>query len=201
MREGIQGDLNASSLDFRRVVWPVIRPWCGGGNYQEIESGKEAGPMLILDAVAGVDGLQVLPNGMGVRGIASRLQWGEMAWNTFTVRKGRSNGCVTEMAKRKYAIETPGCLVPYFTCQAYLSSKQQGKLLSCAICYTHQLIPYAEKFGVSRKLHQADGQVIDFAAVDWWQYGQASNFVWFLHTDGQEYATEHVHQWDWQEAI
>jgi hypothetical protein len=84
-----------------------------------------------LDGMCGIDFLQSYER--GCRGIASRVQFGDINWRTFTVRQRTLAGHRTEFIKRKEAIEG-GQIYPYWTCQAYIN--HAGKLLSVGLAKT-----------------------------------------------------------------
>ena len=69
-----QRDLEASSSDFLRVVWPAIGPLVGGGEIVPVESVADKGMATMLDQRSGIDAWH-LSRGKQVRGIASRVQW------------------------------------------------------------------------------------------------------------------------------
>lgn len=176
-------DLSASASDFTRIVWPVISSWCGGGDCIDVEQGTTGvadNVISLLDMRGGIDQLQILPDRAGLIGIASRIQWGQKSWDTFTVRESRCSGSRTELSKRSHALSHPGVLYPYWTVQAYLSHRDNGTLLSVALAYTHELIPYAQKHGTVRQNH--DG-ASSFRYVDWREYYDAGNFIHVLIGD------------------
>lgn len=78
-----------------------------------------------------------------MRGLASRVQWGE-ARRTFTIRTRSKGRGETELEKRARAIENRenGHLFPHLTVQAYLDQRG-GKLLSAAVIKTTDLISRA----------------------------------------------------------
>lgn len=137
-----QRDLEASSSDFLRVVWPAIGPLVGGGEIVPVESVADKGMATMLDQRSGIDAWH-LSRDKQVRGIASRVQWGSTAWNTFTVRYARHSGASTEYEKRKNDIYADaGWLYPHLTVQAYIggSKAASGDLLSVAVIKTKSLI-------------------------------------------------------------
>ncbi len=111
-----------SAKDFANIVWPAIRdfPLVGGGEPVpgEAQTGSELAQAL--DVPAGIDAWQI-QNGYGMRGWASRVQWGA-AHNSFTVRVRSRSGVETECHKRLRALEPPqeGYLWPRLTVQVYL---------------------------------------------------------------------------------
>lgn len=128
-------DLKDSNFDFLRIVWPQIKTYCGEGEIIPVEIIKDNIIAKQLDVLAGIDIWQVVTDS-GVRGIASRVQWGPTDWGTFTVRLNRFSGAETEFKKRSAAINSNEWIYPYFTCQAYVSQKRVGYLISCAVAKT-----------------------------------------------------------------
>ena len=161
-----------SAALFRDFVWPVFSDRCGGGVLQMVEMERDLGKTSIIDVYAGVDALQIVGR-LGVRGIASRVQWmrpGVNPYNSFTIRYklSRSN-TVTELQKRQEAIKNgTGLYYPHFTCQAYFLEKSRG-LLSAAIIRTDELYAYIDEIGGPDKLYSLtnseDGN--QFKAVFW----------------------------------
>ncbi|HEY1136542.1 MAG TPA: hypothetical protein VGE64_03535 [Xanthomonadaceae bacterium] len=146
-RDLIRVSLSRSADSFCRLVWPSIRsdPRVGGGSITPVEGVTNAGFSNELDQLAGIDAWQIMGNKLGVRGIASRVQYGADYAN-FTIRYGRSSGIETEYAKRLYAIRHPdlGLLMPHLTIQAFLDESGE-RLLSVAVMKTSELILQAER--------------------------------------------------------
>lgn len=96
----------------------------------------EAHPVCrLLDMNAGIDYLLESPNG-NVRTIASRIQIGNRCWATFTIRKQRTSGALTEHAKRIAAIGV-GALSPFLSVHAYFDTTEH--LLGFAAVRTDHL--------------------------------------------------------------
>jgi hypothetical protein len=189
MRNAIRVDLSDSTYDFLRAVWSDISPVCGGGEFSPVEGNANEELQVQLDTLAGIDGVQILPNKIGMRGIASRIQWGPIDWGTFTIRAIRGSGARTELEKRLYAIEHPeeGLLLPHLTVQAYISERRTGHLLSAAVAYTRELIPYAHamKKGVWwQQVKQDDGSINRFLVVRWTDYKAAGNYIEIIRPNG-----------------
>lgn len=139
MRKPVERQLKRSTKDLVTVVWPRIKDEIGGGRLEVVESVADKSFADDLDQRAEVDIFQVLPNGM--RGLASRIQWGK-PYNTFSVRSWRSTGGETELEKRLRAInhKDKGWVYPHITIQAYLSKGNPVKFLSGAAIQTEFLI-------------------------------------------------------------
>lgn len=145
MRDDIRRNMAESASIFRDLVWPAMSPMMGGGELLPVESTSDR-MRDVLDRLAGIDAWQVIDE-LGVRGIASRVQWvgvGQRPWDTFTVRYALANGYETEFAKRLRAIDhhEHGLLFPHHTVQAYLEGRgdQCVGLLSAAVVDTRILI-------------------------------------------------------------
>lgn len=136
-----KSDLKDSAAAFLRVVWPAMKNMVGGGKIIPIESVTDDSMTEMLDRYSGIDAWH-LSDGQQMRGVASRVQWGN-AWNTFTVRYTRDSGAKTEYEKRKFDIESnAGWLYPHLTVQAFIGGKkgENGELLSVAVIKTKSLI-------------------------------------------------------------
>lgn len=163
-------DLSDSAYTFREIVWPAIQDMVGGGRIIPIESEVTEDLKTILDMDAGIDALQVIkPEGL-IRGIGSRIQWGDKAWNTFTIRKSRDSGAKTELQKRIESIDGKrGGLYPHLTVQGYVTKPRTGELQSVAIAPTRELFHLANYLDIKSKPQRNS-----------WGYNRASNaeFIW-----------------------
>lgn len=125
--------LENSNRAFVNLVWPVIKKSCGDGDIKPVEIIKDNDIAKDLDVLCGIDIWQTIQD-KGSRGIASRVQFGDKNWKTFTIRKKRLSGYKTEYQKRLEAING-SFIYPYLTCQAYVS-KDETKLFGCAVAKT-----------------------------------------------------------------
>ncbi len=92
----------------------------------------------LFDMNSGIDVFQIVPN-IGIRGIASRVQYGK-DWGTLTIRYETVSGAKTEYGKRMKAIQSDGkWLYPDLTIQSYVTSRKDPELLSAAIVKTKEL--------------------------------------------------------------
>lgn len=189
MRKPVEDNLKDTIFDFSRLVWPLVGPWCGGGVFTSVESESHV-LAKDLDVLAGIDGFQKLPQKGVMRGIASRIQWTDKDWKTFTIRKNRGSGAETELKKRLYALAhlDKGFFYPHLTIQAYITERRVGTLISVAVTRTTELIPYAyetwmnnekkNSTAVREKLAKdEDGSLSWFLAVDWDAYKRAGCFI------------------------
>lgn len=143
----IRDGLSNSASDFVNIVWPDIASaeGIGGGQIIPVEAVSPDDFASELDILAGVDAWQVVENNKGLRGIASRVQWGG-DYRSFTIRYSTPSGAETEFQKRLRAINNPdeGYLFPHLTVQAFLN-EQGGQILSVAAIPTRHLIQQAQK--------------------------------------------------------
>lgn len=155
-----KSDLSDSARDFLRVVWPASRHMLGGGEIVPVESMADAQMATLLDQYSGIDAWH-LSNNSQIRGIASRVQWADKPWNTFTVRYKRNSGAKTEYEKRKHDIsQDAGWLYPHVTVQAYISGNKggDGELLSVAMIKTKSLISACDEI-LEGVVNQKDGGI------------------------------------------
>lgn len=130
MRPDVATAMSRSSEDFLRLVWPQI-----GARFGEIipvESVTANDFARELDARAGID-IWLIGGDGHMRGLASRVQWTDSPYNTFTVRVRTRNGGPTEYHKRKAEIAASGATIrPHYVAQAYISL-DRTRLLSAAL--------------------------------------------------------------------
>lgn len=162
--------LRESARDFLEVVWPQIRNWFGNGELIPVEAVTESEMAKCLDRNAGIDAWYIETEN-GIRGIASRVQWGK-DWKTFTVRIKTVFGSRTEYQKLSNAIKNDW-LYPYWFVQAYLTESK--KLLNVARCKTKDLIEYIDinKHELEDKILVARrGRPNPFCPVEWAMFRQ-----------------------------
>jgi hypothetical protein len=163
--QSFQSSLRTSSNDFCTIVWPKIQAWCGGGRIVPVETLPDTELAKTLDIYAGIDAWQICP-GYGVRGIASRIQYGH-CFKTFTLRSKCLTGKATEIHKRYVAWlqSNEGWLSPYFTVQAYLAAPG-GELLDVGVMKTASLIEYIVRgYPAQTRTNSHDGN--EFVFVAW----------------------------------
>jgi len=180
-------DLKTSSRLFLACVWPAIQVKCGGGEIRAVEVIDDSRIAKELDVLAGIDVWQTV-TGEGVRGIASRVQWGESAidprtgqpWNTFTIRYRRQSGVDTEFTKRIQAIRTGRWIWPYLTVQGYVSDEQDARLLSCAVVRSRDLYEYLDgrQDHLARRTSRDDDGWAEFFYPSWAELRDAGVNVW-----------------------
>lgn len=133
---GFERDLKRSS-DVIDSIKDDILPKLLNGDIISLETSTDRASKA-LDMYAGID--YIRKDSTGIQGIASRVQMGSTAWDTFTIRKSRDSGTKTEFTKRIEQINK-GYLVPTFTLQAYYDDKKQ-QLLSIAVVKTEKLYEF-----------------------------------------------------------
>lgn len=133
-------NLRESAKDFLNVVWPKIKEWFGSGDLIPVEAITDSEMAILFDQKSGIDAWYIEDEN-GIRGIASRVQWGWKDWRTFTVRMKTIFGGRTEYQKLTNAIENDW-LYPHWTCQAYLTKNKH--LLNVGRCKTKDLIEYMQ---------------------------------------------------------
>lgn len=151
--------IQRSATQFREAVWPTVGPLLGGGQLIPVESVTDSGMANTLDMLAGVDLWHVHQN--QIFPIASRVQYGPRAWNTFTIRYSRPNGSPTEYHKRLESIKS-GSLYPQKTIQAYVHN---GQLLAAAAVDTRHLMEQAGRYIHQVRVNPVDGA--KFIYVNW----------------------------------
>lgn len=136
-----------SAYDFKRLVCPVILDWIGGGELISIEEITTERIAKLFDREAGIDAVQI-QTGEGIRGIASRVQWGwRDDYRSFTQRYALLSGGDTELTKRMRAIESnSGLFFPYWTSQAYVSKRRIGDLLYLCMIKTPDLYEFIKLY-------------------------------------------------------
>src|ERR1017187_3710043 len=145
MRKEVLDALSKSAKDFVTIVWPVAKPIMGGGELIPCEHFMSDELKTTLDQSAGVDGWQIIDKG-GMSAIASRVQYTNQDFQTFTIRFERPNGGETELSKRLRAIKSGGRLLyPYWTVQAFLWARRK-KMGSIGIVHTKTLMLLADDY-------------------------------------------------------
>lgn len=168
-------DLDDSAYDFLRVVWPAISHRVQDGRIEPVETTAIKNLQRDLDVLAGIDAWQMVDRQGVMRGIASRIQWGDKSWDTFTLRKDRPNGSRTEVEKRMAAYTKPdeGWLMPTLTVHAYITKpRRSGRLIKAGVCYTRDLLEFTLTHPCSRpRRNPEDGVLFDW--YDWSQMQRA----------------------------
>ena len=167
----VQRDLRASARAFGGLVWPAIREHCGGGELVAIETADGYRPLAFekLDTLAGIDYIQVEPDGV-LTGIAARVQPVDGApWDTFTIREFRDSGRTTELEKRMAAYNRlhHEPMFPHWTVQAYVTAGPTPQLLSAGVILTKQLFGHIGRTREGEGWRRRRTQNAGFLYVDW----------------------------------
>ena len=176
MRPDVARDLSGSADAFIRLVVPKLVELYGG-RFESSEHVAAEGFARDLDVLAGIDAWHTSAEGM--RGVASRVQFTDQSWDTFTIRYRRASGAETEYAKRLRAIERAcdGWLLPHLTVQAYVSPCRR-RLVSLGVVETALLYETAtrglatdDKRAAFVQTNPADGN--EFLVIPWTALGSA----------------------------
>lgn len=121
-----------------------------------------------LDVSCGIDYIRVSKRGQLAQGVGCRFQ-ADVPYRTITIRKERESGAMTELEKRKLAIEHGG-IYPYYTMHAYVDTKKDW-IDRLAIAKTEEIVEYClqGKASVQHTCWDKDGQAF-FYVVDWEKY-------------------------------
>lgn len=184
MREDVRKDLGDSAFEFQRLVWPEIGPRIGGGYVIPVEAVSDHEFAKELDVLAGIDAWHIIKKRNCVRALASRVQWTNRPYDTFTIRYKRDSGTITEYTKRLDAFlnKDKGYLYPHVTIQAYVSTpRRNGLFLSAGACQTERMfsliednilghrgmVPRFEKTGYQWGTRRTDNATFIVASWDW----------------------------------
>lgn len=125
---------SASAQAFPRFAWPAIGPLIGGGRLVNVEGADVLTEVHeTLDILGGVDYIQVDPDDVPF-GIASRVQFTDAPYDTFTLRRTLASGRLTELARRLVSYERihHEPIGPRWFVQSYVSLSDPQRLLSAA---------------------------------------------------------------------
>ena len=149
------------SMSFIEVAKPIIRNLIGG-NIMTVE-GSDCEVCQMLDTRCGTDYFQIYSADDVVYGVASRVQYG-YPYNTFTVRKRRASGAMTEYDKRRMAIKSGG-VYPFLTMQTYVDTNTR-EINSLAVMKTTDLFDFIEKgyADTNHTKHDKHGQASFYVA-------------------------------------
>lgn len=158
-RVSVTAAIERSAQHFQDIVWPALSMELGGGQVIPVETVTDSEMTRTLDMLGGVDvwlvcNKQIWP-------LASRVQYGPTAWNTFTIRYSLPSGAPTEYHKRRQSIRS-GSLYPKVTIHAYI---HDGRLLAAAAVDTAHLLDVAEAHEDQIRVNPADG--VKFLYVSW----------------------------------
>lgn len=144
MNDIVKKQIKKSSLALTNLVWPKVNDICGGGELSPVETVSDVDFVKTLDTMAGIDAWQIIREKSFMRGIASRVQWTDSPYESYTIRYLLSSGYKTEFQKRASALKNKdqGFLYPEITIQAYINDAGD-KLLCAAVIKTYDLFRIA----------------------------------------------------------
>ena len=168
------------SMAFVDNARPIIAQLLNGGRIMQVE-GDDNEICRMLDTTCGTDYFQVYEKSGLVYGIASRFQYGKN-WASFTVRKARQSGAMTEYEKRRRAIERGG-IYPFLTMQAYIDEKT-GCVNALGIAKTTDLMEFVD-FGLAQEQHTRHDKIgqAAFYVAYWDKMKQAGYNVMVYDTE------------------
>ena len=135
----VSEDMKRSTENVNGAIKPIVEKLLSGWKLMQVE-GKDDEVCKLLDMSCGVDYLLHSEKSGVILGLSSRVQY-EENYRTFTVRKERESGALTEYEKRTQAM-TSGGIYPYYTIQAYM---KDGEVKGLGITKTSDLIEYIKK--------------------------------------------------------
>ena len=154
--EVVKEDMNKSASLVLKKINPIIKEMLPEWELLQVE-GKEDKICKILDMSCGIDYLLHSKKSSLILGVGSRVQRDEN-YRTFTVRKERETGNLTEYQKRNQAILLGG-IYPFYSLQAYI---KEDKVLGLAITKTSDLLEFIKNGYAEEKKTKTDkiGQAI-----------------------------------------
>lgn len=158
MDKFVKRDLDLSMSQFDELIRPVLPQLFGSCEFIRTEGSPEE-IAKILDQNIGIDGL--IKKGSVYYGLGSRIQSGSGVWNTFTIRKSRVSGHITELEKLRRAIKNDA-MRPHFTMHAYVTNNE---LKSIGVVRTRDLVEYIDNHECKTRFAY-DGKA-EFVYVNW----------------------------------
>jgi len=173
-----------STLNFKEKIIPKIKKWLNVENIYSIEDRKEDF-CKNLDRRAGID--FYAEHSYGLIWLATRLQWDDkdrqvkshfkesFPFDTFTIRKELFSGGITEFGKRKIAKEN-NFSRPNYLIHGYLTEKNNGEILSLAMCNQDDLINYVLNGGKTLERRRDN----KFLIINWFDFQEKYKIAIFL---------------------
>jgi hypothetical protein len=153
-----------NSNDKFKLIWPLISPYCGGGNIEMVE-GSDDSFKRFLDMSCGIDAFQVSQN-KSIKGIAHRSQecWVE-PFNTWTIRELTKNK--SQQTEWKKLIDADSeSIKPYLHVQSYFNKKTKDFICAAGI-RSSQLIEVMRNNQDLFKRHTNDEDGTVFRSLSW----------------------------------
>lgn len=146
----VMKDMDKSLRYVTEKITPVFKKIASEWDLIPVE-GNSNEICKLLDMSCGVDYLMRSEKHDFVYGIASRVQYGTN-YRTFTVRKERESGALTEFNKRVQAISI-GAIYPHYTMQSYIVNDNVAGL---AIIKTSDLMDFIKQGYAVQRCTNAD---------------------------------------------
>ena len=118
-------DMKKSLNQVKDKIKPILAKLLPDWRLLRVE-GKDEEVCKMLDMSCGIDYLLCSVNSCQIYGVASRVQYNRN-YRTFTVRKDRESGAITEYEKRRQAMYF-GTISPKYTMQAYIENEDVSGL-------------------------------------------------------------------------
>ncbi|AGM12001.1 hypothetical protein DNAM5_144 [Haloarcula californiae tailed virus 1] len=135
----IEDKIQQSERDFREEVLPEIRDWFPDeGEIIAVEGNATDRMRKMLDMHAGVDAFVVRP-GIGVRGIANRVRYGNRYRRTFTISAPDENANHPSAFEKRVTAVQSDYVMPYWMVTAFFDERG-GELLRVGMCKVKDLI-------------------------------------------------------------
>ena len=160
--ETVKKDLERSLKLVREKIKPIVEKLLPNWRLMQVE-GKDDEVCKVLDMSCGIDYLLHSRESSQILGLSSRVQY-EKNYRTFTVRKDRESGALTEYDKRRQSIYS-GSIYPHYTMQAYIIGENVEGL---AVTKTTDLMNFIKEGHAYELKTKADkiGQA-EFYACSW----------------------------------
>jgi hypothetical protein len=150
----IEQQIKLSNQRFLNFVWPIVKPWIGGGTVVPVEAVTNPRFAEVeLDAYGSIDLWHVLQARHKIRGLASRVQsLKTVVYETFTLR---DSGLFSEFERLVTSIDGH-FLYPELFVQSYMIPGEET-LAYAAVVRTSQLVKYAQDHP-NKKRNTQDGK-------------------------------------------
>jgi len=170
-KEDWESNLQNSNSNFLLLAAPIVKQWL---KCESIISNEKKTEQFcqVLDTKSGIDFYATYPDGNSF--LATRIQWDgsdkfkqfykeSFPYDNFTIRSQSQGGGVTELYKRQQAKEK-NLLRPNKVIQGFISKKQNGHLLSLAMCNQDDLIDFVNNYPEEVEQRRREN---DFLIIYW----------------------------------
>lgn len=159
----INKEMLLTAHNMEKIVYPQIKKelkWFRRSTLYSIENNKD-NTLQMLDTRCAIDGYIFKSD--GAIPIATRCQYGEKSWSTFTIRRSLLSGSETEYDKVSNAINKQLYTRPQLSIHAYLTRRNNGKLISVGIAKTEDIFSLINK---NKWRHVSDGNTFYYVSWD-----------------------------------